>query len=87
MVFKTKPIVTTISNESEPLSLSDMVKEVLSIKRNLEFMKIKFQLPIKIHIDNKIVIFIYKTLLLIEPNTLIKDIISSINKSHMKSSK
>ena len=55
---KQQPIVTTSSTEDEYVSLSDMIKEILFIKGILEFMKVKIQLPIKVHVDNKGAIFI-----------------------------
>ena len=58
MVIQTKPIVTISSTEEEYVSLSYMIKEILFIKGILEFMKIKLQLPIKVHVDNKGEIFI-----------------------------
>ena len=35
-----------------------MIKEILFVKGILEFMKVKMQLPIKVHVDNKGTIFI-----------------------------
>ena len=55
---KKQTIVTTSSTEAEYVSLSDMIKEILFVKGILEFMKVKMQLPIKVHVDNKGEIFI-----------------------------
>ena len=58
MSSKKQPIVTTSSKESEYVSLSDIIKEILLVKGILEFMKFNMQLPIKVHVDNRGTIFI-----------------------------
>ena len=65
--------MTTSSTESEYVSLSEIIKEILFIKEIFEFMKIKLQLPIKVNVDNKGESSFLKTPLLKEPRTSIQD--------------
>lgn len=42
-----------ISTESEYVSLSDLVKEILFIKVIMKFMEIEVETPVKVHFDKK----------------------------------
>ena len=52
--------VTLSSTEAEYVSISEIVVEILFIKSIFEFMNVKFELPIKVHVDNIGAIFLAK---------------------------